>query len=407
MRILYFHQHFSTPEGSTGTRSYEMARALLNAGHSVVMVCGSYKGGKTGLNNEFNKGVRRGLVDGIDVIELELNYSNHDSFMRRTTIFLKFALRSIWIALTEPGDLVFATSTPLTAGLPGIFAKWFKRKRFIFEVRDLWPELPREMGVIRNPIILSLMSVLEWLSYRSADACIGLSPGIVEGIKKRGRKNLEVAMIPNGSDLHLFDSPDIKPLRPPGCSAEDFVAIFTGSHGIANGLKAVLLGAQELKRQGFKKVKIVFIGDGKLKPELIKYTQNNGLDNCIFLDPVSKIELVKYLKSADIGLMILDNIPAFYYGTSPNKFFDYIAASLPVLVNYPGWLADLINEFDIGVSVEPNNAGSFANTLVKLSTENSTISIQGMNALSLAKHRFDRAKLAKEFVEFIENQLIK
>ncbi len=404
MRILYFHQHFSTPDGSTGTRSYEMARALINGGHSVIMVCGSYKGGKTGLSNEFKRGFRRGLVDGIDVIELELKYSNHDVFLKRVIVFLKFALRSIWIALKEPSDLVFATSTPLTAGLPGIFAKWVKRKRFIFEVRDLWPELPREMGVISNPIILSLMSALEWLSYNSADACIGLSPGIVDGIKKRSKENLEVAMIPNGSDLHLFNDPDIVALRPPGCSEGDFVAIFTGSHGIANGLKAVLQAAQELKKQNIDEIKLVFIGDGKLKPELVKYAQDSGLDNCIFLEPVAKKELVKYLKGSDLGLMILDDIPAFYYGTSPNKFFDYLAASLPILVNYPGWLADLINEYKLGVSVEPKDPKLFAAAIKEMLIDKNNAKVKRNNALNLAIDKFDRTKLAQEFISFLENQ---
>lgn len=404
MRILYFHQHFSTPEGSTGTRSYEMARALIDAGHEVVMVCGSYKGGKTGLANKFNKGSRRGLVDGINVIELELNYSNHDGFLKRTMTFLKFALKSIWIALKEPSDLVFATTTPLTAGLPGIFAKWLKRKKFVFEVRDLWPELPKEMGVISNPVILSLMSALEWLSYNSADACIGLSPGIVAGIKKRGKKNLEVAMIPNGSDLHLFNDPNIVAIRPDVCKKEDFIAIFTGSHGVANGLDAVLLAAQELKQQDIKGIKFVFIGDGKLKPELVKYAQDNNLDNCVFLEPVAKQELVKYLKGSNLGLMILDDIPAFYYGTSPNKFFDYIASGLPVLVNYPGWLTDMISEYNLGISVIPNNPIAFAEGLKRLSADKN-IEIQRNNALNLAIDKFDRAKLAQEFILFLENRV--
>lgn len=88
--------------------------------------------------------------------------------------------------MTEEYDLVFATTTPLTAGIPGIFARWLRGKAFVFEVRDLWPELPKAMGVITNPVVLGMMSVLEWLSYRSAHRLIGLSPGIVEGIERLG-----------------------------------------------------------------------------------------------------------------------------------------------------------------------------------------------------------------------------
>ena len=137
-----------------------MARQLLKRGHQVTMVCGSYVGGETGLDKPFINGVRKGEVDDIEVIEFELPYSNVDSFWKRTLTFIKFAFKSVDIALRHQYDLLFATSTPLTAGIPGLFAKLLKNKKFVFEVRDLWPELPKAMGVITNPIILMLMSLL-------------------------------------------------------------------------------------------------------------------------------------------------------------------------------------------------------------------------------------------------------
>ena len=152
MKLLYFHQHFTTPKGASGTRSYEFARRLIARGHEVTMVCGSYGTGDTGLTGEYRKGRRSGTVDGIRVIELHLPYSNADSFLKRSVTFLKFAARSVSIALSESYDLLFATSTPLTAAIPGIVARPIRRKPFVFEVRDLWPELPREMGVITNPV---------------------------------------------------------------------------------------------------------------------------------------------------------------------------------------------------------------------------------------------------------------
>ena len=164
MKILYFHQHFSTQEGATGTRSYEMAQALIRKGHSVTMVCGSYSHGKTGLCLPFSNGFRRGFVDGIDVIEFDLDYSNDMKYGKRSWAFIKFAFASIKVALLEPADIVFSSSTPLTAGIPGICARWIRKKPFVFEVRDLWPELPKAMGVIKNPIFLWLLAVLEWAS---------------------------------------------------------------------------------------------------------------------------------------------------------------------------------------------------------------------------------------------------
>src|SRR5437764_119402 len=147
MKVLYFHQHFSTPGGSTGIRSYEMAKALIARGHEVVMICGRYHGGKSGLDGPFIRGKRKGIVEGIKVVEFDLAYSNDDSLIKRSKLFLLFAFRSVALALTAQCDLIFATTTPLTAGIPGIFARWFRMKPFVFEVRDLWPELPKAMGV--------------------------------------------------------------------------------------------------------------------------------------------------------------------------------------------------------------------------------------------------------------------
>jgi glycosyltransferase involved in cell wall biosynthesis len=402
MRILYFHQHFSTPSGSTGTRSYEMSRRLIARGHQVTMVCGSYGVAKSGLSSAFVDGVRRGVVEGIDVIELQLPYSNYDSLVKRTGIFVQFALKSVRLALTLPCDLVFATSTPLTAGIPGIFARFFRRKPFVFEVRDLWPELPRAMGVITNPLVLWAMGVLEWLSYHAAVGCIGLSPGIVQGIVKRGVPERDVVMVPNGCDLDTFDPAKGGYWRPAGVEPSDFLAVFSGAHGLANGLDAVLDAAEVLKRRGRADIKIILVGDGKLKPRLKQRAADQGLGNCLFLDPISKLDLTALFRSVDCGLMVLANVPAFYYGTSPNKFFDYIASGLPVLNNYPGWLAGLIKEESCGVAVPPGDPEAFADALERLADDRELARGMGQNARGLAEREFSRDLLADRFIRFLE-----
>ncbi len=408
MKILYFHQHFSTPQGTTGTRSYQFSRKLIEYGHEVTVVCGSCAAGKTGLEGEPVKGMRTGIIDGINVIEIDLAYSNYDGLVKRAWIFLKFALKSTKIALTRKYDLLFATSTPLTAGIPGIMMKIFRRKKFVFEVRDLWPELPREMGVIKNPLVLFMMSVLEWFSYNTADACIGLSPGICRGIKRRLKnKNKAVEMLPNGCDLELFKPKterDISFFKEniSGYRENDVIALFTGAHGMANGLDAVLDAAAILKKKNADNIHLVFIGDGKLKPHLLERTRDEGLSNCIFLDPVPKTKLADIVCNADIGLMILDNIPAFYYGTSPNKFFDYISAGKPVFNNYPGWLADMITENNCGCVVNPGDPESFADSLIKMAGNAEAMKLMGENARKLAEKEFDRNSIAAEFTKLLE-----
>ncbi len=399
-RIIYFHQHFSTPRGTTGIRSYEMARCLVNDGHHVTMICGSYDGGVTGINSEFINGRRYGNVDGINIIEFNLKYSNNDGFFKRSLTFISFALKSISLALTMKYDIVFATSTPLTAGIPGIFARWFKNKQFVFEVRDLWPELPKEMGVIKNPIILGLMSILEFFSYRSAHRCIGLSPGIVNGIVKRGVLPENVAMIPNGCDLEIFNS-NASPWRPERVEHTDLMAIFTGTHGIANGLDAVLDAAAVLLRRGRTDIKIVLIGQGKKKGELQKRVVNENLTNVIFHDPVDKERLSGLMAASDIGLQLLANVPAFYYGTSPNKFFDYIAAGLPVLNNYPGWISDMLTQNQCGFAVQPDDSEAFANALEFAANNREQLRDMGKRSYKLAVDTFDRHKLADKWMKWV------
>ena len=401
VKILYFHQHFVTPKGAGAIRSYAMARKLIARGHSVTMVCGRAQGGTTGLTGNFENGRRRGIVDGIDVIELNLEYSNSDGFTKRIKTFLSFALRSVQIALNEKYDLVFATTTPLTAGIPGILARWLRGKPFVFEVRDLWPELPKAMGVIKNPLVLWAMGVLEWVSYRSAHRLIGLSPGIVEGIKARGVPAERIAMVPNGCDLDIFAS-EVEPWRPEGIGPDELMAVFAGTHGMANGLDAVLDAAAVLKRRGRADIKFLLIGNGKLKPHLQLRAQREGLENVVFHDPVNKARLAGLMRATDVGMQILANVPAFYYGTSPNKFFDYISAGVPVLNNYPGWLAEMIESNGCGYAVPAADPAAFADALELAAAERDQLVVKGERARELAEREFDRRVLSDKWARWVE-----
>jgi len=402
MKVLYFHQYFSSPDGSVGIRSYGMARQLLQRGHLVTVICVSYAGSSTGLSGPFINGQRRGIVDGISVIELDLAYSNTDNFVKRSFTFLKYVIRGVKLAFTEKYDLVFATSTPLTVGIPGILVRWLRRKPFVFEVRDLWPELPKEMGVITNPVILSLMSLLEWVSYKSAHHVIALSPGIADGIKKRGIDPRNISLIPNGCDLDIFGT-EPKSWRPELVEDSDLLVLFAGTHGIANGLDRVLDAAKELKSRNNSHIKFLLIGQGKLKSSLMVRAKKDGLNNVIFHEPVSKFRLAGLMRETDVGLQVLANIPAFYYGTSPNKFFDYISAGLPVLNNYPGWLTDMINENNCGFSIRPDDAVAFADALEMAAENKVDLKVMGANSKSLAVRRFDRKVLAENWVDKLEN----
>ena len=352
-----------------------------------------------------------GLVDGIEVVEFDFRLSNHTNFLNRSMVFFRFSWQSLIISMSAEADLVFATTTPLTAGIPGIATRWFRGLPFVFEVRDLWPELPRAMGVVRNPIVLAALSALEWLSYHSADACIGLAPGICEGIAQRGIEPSRISSIPNACDLELFHplpqgevkNPQLVDGLAQSLPQGSFVAAFTGAHGLANGLDAVLDAAAELQHLGRHDIQILFIGDGRCKPSLERRVVSEGLINCHFLPPIPKLQLAQILqKSVHVGLMVLDDVPAFYRGTSPNKFFDYVASGIPVVNNYPGWLAELIREHQLGIPISPRDPEAFAEALIRLADQPALVASMGSNARTLAESHFSRRLLADQWRQVLE-----
>ena len=366
---------------------------MVEAGHQVQMVC-LRRPHSHWLGGPFIRGLRIGLVDGIEVIEFDIPYSNHAGLLERTLVFLRYSWHSLQLALRSDADLVFATTTPLTAGIPGIAARWLRGTPFVFEVRDLWPELPRAMGVVRNPLVLAALSALEWITYHSADACIGLAPGICEGIAERGIATGRITSIPNACDPELFQplqqgepkQPELIVGLPQPLAPGSFMAAFTGAHCLANGLDAELDVAAELQRLGRHDIQLLFIGDGRCKPALKQLVAREALRNCHFLPPIPKPQLAEVLRqSVNVGLMVLDDVPAFYRGTSPNKFFDYLACSLPVVNNYPGWLAELIREHQLGIPVPLAIPRLLQERLIRLADQPALVASMGTNARTLAE----------------------
>jgi glycosyltransferase involved in cell wall biosynthesis len=401
MHVAYIHQHFSTPQGSTGTRSYEMGQRLLAAGHRVTIVCGvnpttqacfQLKGRETEQD-----------IDGLRVICLAEPYANRMGFVRRVLAFGRFARGARRIVDRLDADLVFATSTPLTVGLPG---KRSARKHgvpFVFEVRDLWPEIPIALGIVRNPLLKAYLQHMERGIYRAAERIIALSPGMRDGIVSTGYPADSVVMIPNGCDLELF-KPDSAPLQDSRFGdPNDFRLVYSGAMGQVNGLDSVLHAALLLKKRGIRGIRFCFIGDGSQRQALLTQVKQSGLqESTSWIEQMPKAELARILPRMDVGLMIFRNVPAFYYGTSPNKFFDYIACGLPVLNNYPGWIADMIGQNNCGAVVPPDDPEAFADAVLDLYERRADLPAMGARSRALAERDFARDKLGAVFVRTLE-----
>jgi glycosyltransferase involved in cell wall biosynthesis len=404
MNILYVQQHFATGKGEAGVRGYNLVKTLASRGHDVTVICG-HNWRDSSLAADRRRWVVERELDGFRVVQIGVFYSNHQSFIKRLWSFFLFGLLACYEVLRRRSDLVYASSTPLTVSIPALCARWIKRTPYIFEVRDLWPDLPIEMGIIRNPFIKRALYFWERVAYRCAAKLVALAPGIKREIEKKANVDgSRVAMIPNGSDTENLRPLGRLPRRLLPIPEEALALGYTGTHGIANGLDAVLDAAAVLKRRGVCDVVFVFIGDGREKARLINRARAEELDNVCFVGLFNKSQYNEALAELDAGMQILMNVPAFYYGTSPNKFFDYLAAGKPVLVNYPGWMSDLVTEHGCGVAIRPDDPEAFADAVERLNRQRHRLDEMGRAGRALAESRFSQQKILVDLAQFIEEQ---
>jgi len=405
-KILYIHQYYQTRRngvvGIAGTRSYEFARRFSTYGHEVVVITSDTR-------KEFGRfRIHQTIEDGgVKVLWIPVLYSNKMSALRRLIAFSFFAIRSSYAALKIDCDLVFATSTPLTVGIPALI-KRLVGTPYVFEVRDLWPEAPIAMGVISNVILIKMLRCFEALVYRYASAVITLSPGMADGVKGVVGDSKRVAMIPNSCDLDLF-RPD-RPLNNRhrsrlGLGCHDFSCIYFGTMGPANGLDLLIDAALELSSEGNNRVRIVLHGDGKQKSHLMERVSDLGLTNVIFSSPLrDKTEVAEMICEMDLCLTLYRNIPALQK-CSPNKLFDALSAGKPVVTNMDGWIADIVVGSRSGIQVSSGSAKDFSDVLVTLSKSPEKCEEMGRNARITAEKFFSRDSKANELLNLLNDVL--
>ncbi len=404
MHILYIHQHFATPAGSTGTRSYEFARRWVKAGHKVTLIAGRYDIGGLQVDRAI---YQKQTIEGINVVVVGTKYSNKQSHLRRITSFLSFCFLSIYAGLRTKGvDVIYASSTPLTVGIPAMVIKWAKHIPFVFEVRDQWPEIPIELGIITNRFLMKILLWLEKTIYKNCSSIIALSPGQAEGIKavltpdSRNRGVTEekpITVIPNSCDTDVF-RPDIdgSDVRQRMGWGDKLVLLHTGAMGKVNGLNFIIDAAERLKEHS--DIMFVLIGDGNQKLLLESKVKELGLTNVEILSSVPKQELPEFYAAADMGLVIIGNFPIIEHN-SANKFFDSLSAGKLVLLNYSGWQRKILEENAAGFGCTLCNLDEFVEKVLYLNSHRQRIKQMGQNARLVAVEKFNRDELAKQALE--------
>jgi glycosyltransferase involved in cell wall biosynthesis len=400
MHILLIHQAFAALDEPGGTRHHELARFLAGEGHRVTVIASpvSYLTGEASLPAGRNSSPNN-FEENITILRAYTYQALHKSFVHRVVAFFSFMVSSFFLGLRVRNvDLVWGTSPPIFQGWTAWMLARLKQVPFLFEVRDLWPEFAIAVGVLKNSTLIKLSLWLEKFLYRHADQVVVNSPGFVDHVKSRGAHSVE--LIPNGADPAMFAATESgEGFRKQHHLEDSFVVLYAGAHGISNDLSVVLEAARVLgSKPG---IKIVFLGDGKEKSNLLAQAGKMNLKNVLFLPPVPKSEMPASLAGANACIAILKPIDA-YKTTYPNKVFDYMAAARPVVLAIDGVIREVVESAGCGIFVPPGDAQKMAQTILSMSDDPDQCKKMGLAGRSYLEQEFNRTAIAGNLLELMK-----
>jgi len=428
MRILYFVQYFNLPDEPGGSRAYQFARAWTRSGHFVTIVTGAVNHKTLEVAPRYRgRIVTEERIDGIRVLRSWSYAGIRGSYRKRLLNFLSFALVASVVGTLRGGraDVVYASSTPLTVGIPGWIAAFFRRAPLFFEVRDLWPQSAVAAGVLRSaaPLTRAASGLARFL-YTRAARVVAVTRGIAAGVVAEGIPAEKVLFIPNGVDDWMVDSGNSRGALPDpagaghaaqsgrtmgsghvpgsGDSGEPgvFRLVYCGAHGVWNGLGQILDAAVLLREEP---IEFVFIGDGDERENLMARARREGLANMRFVGAIPKREAFERLRSASACIVVTWKHP-FQKMVLANKIFDYLAAARPVVVAAEGEMAELVREAACGVIAPPEEPDRLAEAIRQLvrmdAAEREALGRRGREHILRHYRRADLADaLAERFAE--------
>jgi len=397
--VVFVHQTFSNQNLEGSGRANAMAAALCQAGYRVSIIAGanSYLTGY--LPPEYRgRWLVREEVDGYAVIRPWTYAKLHRSFVHRAVYFVVYMATSFLAILRLPRfTIVVGCSPPITVAFAAWLAAAVRRATFVFEVRDLWPAFPIQMGVIRNPILIGISHWVERHLYRRADSIVINSPGFLPHLREQGVDSAKVTLVANGVDIETFRPMEAdEALRQSLGLAGRFVVVYVGAHGPANALEVLISAARILQHDS--RIHVLLIGDGKAKASLV--ASASGLPNVTFVEPQPKRDIPRYIALANLGFLSLQNIPMFTT-TYPNKVFDYLACGRPVLTTVDGVSRKVVEEANAGVYVahEPQ---AIADAIVRAANHPSELLAMGRRGRAAAEQFWNREIFTARFVQLID-----
>ncbi len=385
MKVLILHQHFKTPETGGAIRSYYLAKALVDRGIETIVITAS---------NE--KKYKIEIIEGIQVHYLPIAYDNRFGFMARSSSFLRYAWGAIRLAPKfKDVNYCYAISVPLTVGLA---AMWMKTRRgipYIFEVGDLWPEAPIQMGFVKNFIFQQALYALEKTIYQSADSIVALSSSIKSAIEKKV-PDKKVHMIPNMADTDFYRPEQKRPDTEEKFNVKNkFVVSYIGAIGVANGLD-YFIECANTSRKAELPIQFLLCGDGALLDRLKGNANHLGLHNLSFIDFTNRQGIQEIMNITDAAFVCYKNVPVLETG-SPNKYFDGLAAGKLIIINFGGWIRKEIEGANCGIYVDPLQPKDFIKKIKPFLSEQKLLVHYQESARMLGEKKYSRRFLSEAF----------
>lgn len=384
MKILYLHQYFKTPQEGGAIRSYYLSKGLIEQGHTVEMI------------TTWNKThYERILIEGIVVHYLPVAYSNSMGFFRRIFAFLLFNRKAFHLALKiKDADICYASSTPLTVGLLALSIKEKTGLPYHFEVRDLWPEAPIQLGILRNPFLKWLARRWERKIYLGADKIIALSPGIRLAIQKIV-PDKPISLVTNIADCDFFE-----PLKEK--ETETFIVSYIGACGKVNKLEQFLTVALEGVQRN-SPVQFRLMGGGSELIRLQKQAKKLQLTNLTFVPFGNKESVKKEMDLADALYVSFDEALVLQTN-SPNKYFDGLAAGKLIIINIGGWLSEMAEQHQYGFYANPYFPAEFWEKLEPYLQNESLLRQSQQNAREVAEQYFSKQIQLQKLLKVLDDQ---
>jgi glycosyltransferase involved in cell wall biosynthesis len=410
MNILLIHQYFLEENESGGSRFNEMARIWTEEGHQVTVLAGMMHYGGSEKRSEYKgKFVVAKRQGDVSVWRCHVSESYNSNFIGRMWGYFSFVFSSLfagWFKVKGKFDIIIVTSPPLFVGITAYLLSKTRRIPFLFEVRDLWPESAIDTGVLKSNLLIKMAYRFEKFIYKKAALINVLTPAFRKKlIEEKNVPSSKIIFIPNAADFSLSDELlqnfDVDRFREENGYSNKFLITYVGAHGVANHLQQIIATAKLLEDTN---VLFLLIGQGMEKKRLMALAEKERCFNVVFLDPLPRKEVLKYILASDMGTSVLKRVDTFKTIYS-NKTFDYMSCKKPILMAIDGVSRELLENADAGIFVEPENAEDFAAKIRICLNNTDLIKKQGENGYEYAKRYFDRDILAKQYINNIQQAL--